>query len=127
MARGIGVYRREDMVEVPPDSWRVREGAECLCDRPLGNESAVREFWSGPAIDLDLPLFREVYGHGFDHGIRWSGEQLQAAAAEVDALEADWADDELPPETLAYLRQRSGFVREALAVAEACGGWLVIT
>jgi hypothetical protein len=114
------------MVEVPPDSWCVRDGAEDLCDRPLGSESAVREFWSGPAIELDLPLFIEVYAYGFDHGIRWCGEQLRAAAAEVDGLEAYWATADLPPETLVSLRERAGFVREALAVAEACGGWLVI-
>jgi len=126
VARDLGVYRREDVIEVPPDSWRVREGAVDLCDRPLGNEYAVGEFWSRPAIELDLPLFAEVYGPGFDHGIRWSGPQLQAVGAEVDKLEVYWATAGLPPETMAYLRERAGFVREAVAVAEACGGWVII-
>jgi hypothetical protein len=125
-ARRLGVYRREDVVEVPRDSWRVREGAENLCDRPFGNDPAVGEFWSGPAIVLNLPLFAEVYGYGFDHGIRWSGEQLQAVAAELDALDAYWANASLPSETLAHLRERAGFVRQAVAVASECGGWLVI-
>lgn len=126
MAWGISVYRREDVIEVPPDDWRVREGAEDLCDRPLGNESDVREFWSGMAIDLELPLLLEVFGYGFYHGIRWSGEQLRAAASEVDQLEAYWSSAEIPDEKLADLRKRAGFMREALAVAEESGGWLVI-
>jgi hypothetical protein len=126
MARGISVYRRDDVVEVPPDDWGVREGAEDLCDRPLGNESDVQEFWSGMAIDLDLPLLTEVSGYGFYHGIRWSGEQLRAAAAEVDQLEAYWSTAEIPDEKLADLRTRAGFMREALAVAAECSGWVVI-
>jgi hypothetical protein len=127
VARGIGVYRPEDVVGVPPDFGRVWDAVEDLCDRPLGSESAVREFWSGPAIDLDLPLFMEAYGYGFYHGIRWSGEQLRAAAAEVGRLEEYWSAAGLPPETLADLRERAAFVREAVAVAAGCGGWLVIT
>jgi hypothetical protein len=69
----------------------------------------------------------DVYGVGFVHGIRWSGDQLGAVATEVDRLAADWAAAELPPEVLAHLRERAGFMREALVVAEGCGGWLVIT
>lgn len=126
MARDVTVYRGGDVAEVPPDSWTVRAGATPLYDRPLGSESAVREFWSRPAIDLDLPLLMDVYGVGFTDGIRWSGDQLRAAAAEVDRLEADWATAELPPGTLADLRKRTRFVREALEVAIGCGGWAVI-
>jgi hypothetical protein len=126
MARDLSVYSWEDIVPDPLISWRVREGAAYLYDRPLGSEADVHEFWSGPAIDLGLPLFMEVSGSGFVHGIRWSGEQLREVAAEVDRLEAYWSAAGVPDEKLTDLRKRAGFVREAVAVAAECGGWLVI-
>jgi hypothetical protein len=127
VARALGVYRHEDLIEVPPDSWRVRDGAEDLCDRPLGSESAVCQFWSVPAVALGLPLLAAVYEYGFHHGIRWSGKQLTSVVAEVNVLEANWITKGLLPETLADLRERAAFVREVVAVAQACEGWVVIT
>ncbi|AWM40534.1 hypothetical protein GobsT_09540 [Gemmata obscuriglobus] len=127
MARDLGVYRFEDIVEGPTGSWHVRDGAEDLFDRPLGSESAVRVFWSEPATALGLPLIASVYEYGFYHGVRWSGDQFRAVAAEVDRLEAYWIAAGLPPDTLADLRARAALVRQAVSAAEACGGWVVIT
>ena len=127
MARGLTVYRAADVVTVPPNDWRVREGAESLYDEPLGSESTVSEFWSKPASALGLTLLAEVYEHGFHHGIRWSGEQLLAVVAEVGQLEVYWRAAGLTPETLADLDRRAGFVRAAVAVAVGCNGAVVIT
>jgi hypothetical protein len=120
------VYRLDDLLRTLPNGWRVREGAEPLYEQPLGSESAVREYWSEPAALLGLPLLAAVYDQGFYHGIFWSGEQLGSVVTEVDRLEAHWSAARLPSDLLADLQERARYVREAVAVASAVGGWLVI-
>ncbi len=105
----------------------MRDGAECLYDQPLGSEAAVGQFWSAPAAELGLPLLAAVYEYGFHHGIRWSGEQISAVAAEVDRLEAHWSASGLSADALANLQERAGFVRQALSIAAQASGWVVIT
>lgn len=127
MARRLSVYRREDVVPVPPDGWQVQDGAEPLYDEPLGSESAIRESWSTPAAQLGLPLLAKIYEQGFYQGIRWSGEQLSTVTAELDRLESHWLASEPSAEILSDLQERALFVREAVAIAAECGGWVVIT
>lgn len=122
MARALSVYRRTDVEAAAPDGWRVRDGAEPLYEQPLGSESAVREFWSSPAVRMGLPLLASLYNEGFYRGIFWEGRKLGQAITELAKLEDYWARAVFDAEIRADLRERAGWLRAALnlaAVAEA--------
>ena len=110
MARGVSVHEMA--------------GGESLYDEPLGSESAVRLWWSGPATALGLPLLAAIYDHGFYHGNRWAGPELQQVLAELARLEEHWSSAGLPPDVLADLRERAGYLRAAVALAEECNGFV---
>lgn len=112
MARGISVHREA--------------GGESLYDEPLGSESAVREWWSGPAAALGLPLIASIYERGFYRAIRWAGPELVQVLAELARLEVHWASV-APSEVAAGLAERAGYLRAAVAVAEEWGGFVVIS
>ena len=112
MARGISVHREA--------------GGESLFAQPLGSESAVREWWSEPAVALGLPLLAAVYDRGFYHGSRWTGPELQQVLDELGRLEQHWASAGLPADVLTDFRERAGYLRAAVAVAAGCGGFVDI-
>ncbi len=110
MARSISVHRESS--------------GDSLYDEPLGSESAVREWWSQPAAALGLPLLAALYDHGFYHGNRWAGAELRQVLDQLTQLEEHWSLAGLPPDVLADLRERAGYLRAAVALAEGCGGFV---
>src|SRR4051812_33242410 len=113
MARGIAVYRED--------------GGEALYDEPVGSEAIVREYWSGPAASLGLPLIASIYEHGFYHGNRWAGPELARVLAELEGLQVHWSTAGLAPELAQQLAERAGYLRAAVALAESCGGFVSIS
>jgi hypothetical protein len=87
---------------------------------------AVRELWSEPAFALGLPLLAAIYEHGFYYGNRWAGPVLQQVLNELARLEPHWSSAGLPAEVLADLRERAGYLRTAIALAEECDGFVDI-
>jgi hypothetical protein len=126
MARDISVYRADDIESRSGGNWRVREGAVCLFDAPLGSESAVRVWWSEPAVSLGLPLLSTVYGFGFDHSILWDGPQLKRVLDELALLEEHWASTDLSPDAEYNFAARADYLRQAVVVAQGCDGFVVI-
>jgi len=128
MAREISVHCLEDFELAQSDGMRVvREDVTPLFVAPLGNESAVYEWWSAPAEALGLPLLASIYEYGFRHGIRWANGQLKRAHAEVVQLEAHWKSAGLPDDQLAMRLERSGYLREALTIAQEHRAVVIIT
>jgi hypothetical protein len=101
-------------------------GGEPLYEEPLGSESAIRESWSEPAAALGLPLLAAVYDHGFYHGTRWADVELRTVIDELARLEEYWSSAGLPPDALADLLERAGYLRKAVLMAEACDGFVDI-
>ena len=85
----------------------------------------MHDVWNHMFV-LGLPLLAAVYEFGFYHGSRWSGPELRQGVDEVARLEEHWASAGLPADVLAELRERAGFVRAAVAIAEECGGFVDI-
>lgn len=109
MARIISAYRDVGDEEPP-------------YEQPFGSESAVRESWSEPAATLELPLLASLYDHGFYHGIRWSGTELEQVLEELVRLEIHWMEAELPSAVLDDLVERAGYLRAAITLAQQHGG-----
>jgi hypothetical protein len=127
MARDISVYRADDIELRSGKDWMVREGATWLFDAPLGSESAIREWWSAPAVSLGLPLLASIYDHGFSHGIRWGGSELKQVLDELSRLAEYWTTANGLPDVGYSFAERAQYLRQAIAVAENCGGIVVIT
>jgi hypothetical protein len=107
--------------------WQVLEGVTPLYEQPLGSEAAIREFWSVPAAELELPLLTSLYDQGFYQGIFWEGDELVQAASELACLENHWVKMQLDATRYADLRDRAGYMREALKMANSYGGWVSIS
>ena len=128
MAREISVHCVEDFELSQRDGMRVvREDASPLFAAPLGNESAIYEWWSAPAKSLGLRLLASIYEHGFRYGIQWEGDELKLAHAEVLQLEKHWMSERLSDEHLAMRLERSSYLREALTLAQVRGAVVIIT
>jgi hypothetical protein len=121
--RVVAAYLASDVEAAPR---RVRAGSEPLFSQPLGAGSTLREWWAGLARVLGLNLLATL-GAGEPNPVGcWSGSGLLQVAAEIAALEAWWATADVPWEVVAELQEAARCVREAVEVAEKCGGWVVI-
>lgn len=147
MAFGITVHRRADDAiyrthpEVSSDEfdrWIKECRARWVYENPLGAGGTVFELWHVPARELGLPLLGSVY----HDGLHVEGEHLAALSRELDALEGFWAatDFSMPRPHQAsiihpdgrheewsvplaeHLRERLGYLREAIRIAEECDG-----
>lgn len=112
MARHISVHREVD--------------GEAIYEEAFGSEWAVREGWSEPAAVLGLPHLASIYDYGFYHGNRWGGTELSQVLGELALLEAHWTAAGLPSDVLADLRDRAGYLRTAVTIAQQCGGFVDI-
>lgn len=110
----------------------MREGYATLFDEPFGAEGTVRDWWSGPAANLGLPLLADIYEHGFHLGVLWGPKDFPQVLAELDLLESHWkemCDWNVADESTghAVLAERAEFVRRAIAIATEVQGYVVIT
>jgi hypothetical protein len=128
LSRHIGVYREKDFAPSGLlGGWIVRGDAESLYDAPLGSEGNVYKWWSAPAAKLNLPLIESIYDFGFNHGIRWGGDDLRRVLSEIKKLEDHWRTMNLPDAELLYFLERSGCLRRAISIAVSQNGYVVIT
>lgn len=128
------VDRRDD------DAWHHEYMKHLLVEVPLGGDGDVGEHWSGPAVELGLPLIASIY----HHGLSVEGEQLDLLEAELDRLEEHWAttlgfdgetrsygsfhrSDETRIPLLVLLDHRSDLLRVAIHVARVAPGYLEIS
>lgn len=152
MAFGITVHRRSDdalyrshpdVASEAFDRWMEQCQARWVYENPLGADGTVFEQWHVPAHRLGLPLLGSIY----HDGLRVEGEQLAALGRELDALERFWAGTDFSRATplrvstmrpdgtweermepLAdHLAEQSGYLREAILVANECDGVVVIS
>jgi hypothetical protein len=151
MAFSITVHRRADdpLYRSEPhvrseafDAWIKECQAQWVYEKPLGSNGTVFEPWHIPAHELGLPMLGSIY----QNGLQVEGTQLAELSRELDALEAFWAEidfSQAAPLTAAtilpgsveevklvplleHLRERLGYLREAIHVATECDGVLGI-
>jgi hypothetical protein len=153
MAFHISVYRKSDdelFVNPPEDvnslefeQWEARCLARTLYDNPLGSDDTVYHYWSTLAEHLGLPLISEIY----TSGLRLYGADLSRLEKELDRLERHWEtldmrnepgvlDSTLSEEGriktnkvafLDHLRERIGYLREAIRIAKASDGVVCVS
>lgn len=126
MARHLSVIRPTDFKRTVEGSWRVGDGSIDLYNQPFGSEWSVRELWSAPAVELDLPLLASVYDVGFHHGIAWTVEELPQVKSELRTIEGYWAGVPLSTDERAHFEERAGYLREAIQIAEQQAAVIVI-
>lgn len=125
------------------DAWCDECQARWVYVNPLGAGGTVFEWWHDPAIELGLPLLGSVY----QDGLEVEGERLAELGRELDALERYWDEADfsramavtlpsrLPDGTQDIrvvpqeqdLRERLGYLREAIRVASECDGVVTIS
>ena len=128
----------EDVNSPEFEQWEVRCLARTLYDNPLGADDTIRRYWSSPAEQLELPLIAAIY----NTGLRVGGADLLRLEEELDRLERQWATMDFSGEqkdggsapykdgsiaakeitVLDHLRERSGYLREAIRIARASDG-----
>jgi hypothetical protein len=147
MSFSITVHRRADdaLYRLEPDvgseafdRWIKECQARWVYENPLGADGTVFELWHVPAHHLGLPLVGAIY----QNGLRVEGSQFTELTRELDALEAFWARVDfsqaaplkasithpggveevrlVPLED--HLRERLGYLREAIRLALECDG-----
>ena len=137
MSRDISVVRADDLdfISSPPDApvgsaefdaWLQESGRRHLFSEPFGSEGNVREYWSEPAGRLGLPLIASIYGEGFYNGCVWQGQQLDELETELSVLNNYWIHERFSEETIEYLTERAKVFCEAIRVARAVGGVVII-
>jgi hypothetical protein len=105
----------------------VRDDAVSLYDAPFGSEGTVHDWWSAPAARLKLSLIESIYEVGFNRGIRWGGDDLSRVSSELKQLEEHWRTMNITDKQLALCLERSAYLREAISIAVAQSGFVVIT
>ena len=128
----------EDVNSPEFERWEVRCLARTLYDNPLGADETIQRYWSSPAEHLGLPLIAAIHSTG----LRVGGADLSRLEGELNRLERQWAtmdfsggqeDRESAPgkdgaigakgvTLLDHLRERSGYLREAIRIARASDG-----
>src|SRR5262245_20815649 len=151
MSFSISVHHRADdlLFRSPPDvhskefdHWFDECMAKTVYDNPLGSDGSVHEFWHVPALQLGLPLIRSIYNDGlWLHGV-----DLERLGREADTLERYWkslnltgrrpyachtirgdgSEERTWISVRDHLRERMGYLREAIRVAKAEDGVLSI-
>jgi hypothetical protein len=124
------------------DQWFAWYRERTLYDNPLGADGTVYELWHVPAKTLGLRLLVAVY----NEGLVVAGRELETLSAEADKLEAFWDSLDLgnmPPyvceswredgswertyqSVREHLKERMGYLREAIQIARAKDGTLTI-
>ena len=152
MAFHITVHRKSDdelFLNPPEDEnspefelWESRCLARTLYDNPLGSGNIVHHYWSVLAGRLGLPLLSAIY----DSGLRVEGADLSRLEEELDRLERHWGtmDMRSEPGVLGtpreegrietnrvalpdHLRERIGYLREAIRIAKANDGVVLVS
>ncbi len=128
----------EDVNSSEFEQWELRCLARTLYDNPLGSDHTIRRYWSSPAEQLGLPLIAAIY----NAGLRVGGADLLRLEEELNRLERQWATMDFSGEQkdrgsapyedgsieakeitdLDHLRERSGYLREAIRIARASDG-----
>jgi len=138
MSREISVIREADMafIATPPnndvyspefEAWEKEALRRDLFSQPLGNEWAVGEYWSRPALRLGLPLIGSIYDEGFHVARQWKGGDLDVLERELAVLVDHWSKQPFEPDIADHLAERAGFLREAIRIARSEGGVILIT
>jgi hypothetical protein len=138
MSRNIAVYTLANwlFVKTPPnrdinspefEEWCKKTENLWEFEAPLGSESAIRKYWSGPAYDLALPLLTSIYDDGFHRACEWVSEDLDRLSIELGKLEAHWSTLSIDSEIRNDLIGRMSSFLSAIRIAKACKGTVTIT
>jgi hypothetical protein len=114
-----------------------RTPEETLFFAPVAGDRDLRQFWSVPASQLNLPLLAQIY----DEGLQVSGADLGRLHDEIWTLEKRWTevvfDDEIRTydilgrtvvvPLLAHLSHRAESVLAAAELAQKIDGVLTIS
>ena len=153
MSFDISVHKRadDDLFTCPPEgawskefyAWMALCHSRTFYNNPLGSGSTIYHYWSTPAAELTLPLIASIY----DSGLRLTGAELDRLAAELDVLEQHWgsldftAEPNIVESTMHddgteerneipfydHLRERMGYLREAIQIARDEDGVLTVS
>jgi len=113
-----------------------RADQDIVYNKPLGSDGTVYLRWYQPAHRLGLPLIGSIY----HDGLSVEGPQMAALSQELDILETFWdrafirtgpLDFATTDVDMVWLREESdrriGYFREAIRMAQECGGILHVS
>jgi hypothetical protein len=151
MSFWISVRRPEDEDKIPPldaipyvdvvdasewwaafNKWEEQAKEAYLYWEPLGAGGTVYRFWSTIASQLGLPMLTSLYQHGLHLETL---NQLAQLEHELDDLQTYWDTHELRDEPTSgiygqekeHLRERMGYLREAVQIARETGARLTVS